>query len=251
MALMIKPLLSQIVLNNAIWCDAVCKAHGRPGEFSENFWVNRHASPPFYPNAITLTKTQNNKNFLGTLQELNEASIPGEWAVKDSFHVLDLAPFHFKPLFEATWIYRQPSLPLPQANIEGVRWSILHTDEELARWENAWAADLEDWKSRLFLPTLLADEKIAFIAAHKNEQIIAGAIANQSGKVVGVSNVFAPAGQLSKFWAAALTIITKRFPNLILAGYENNKELAIAQKLGFEALEQLRVWLRESKESAS
>ena len=29
--------------NNAEWCDAVCRAHGNPGEFHDDIWLNRNA----------------------------------------------------------------------------------------------------------------------------------------------------------------------------------------------------------------
>src|SRR3954464_2111305 len=39
--------------NNAIWCDAVCRAHDRPGEFHEVLWLNRLGTPRFYPDVVT------------------------------------------------------------------------------------------------------------------------------------------------------------------------------------------------------
>ena len=42
--------------NNAELCDAVCRAHGNPGEFHEGMWLNRHQVPRFYPNAGTLAE---------------------------------------------------------------------------------------------------------------------------------------------------------------------------------------------------
>ena len=41
-------------LNNARWCDAVCRAHGKPGRFLPPIWVNAETVPRFYPNAVTL-----------------------------------------------------------------------------------------------------------------------------------------------------------------------------------------------------
>ncbi len=45
------------VYNNAVWCDTVCRAHGWPGEFHAQIWINSHTSLPYYPNAVTLTTT--------------------------------------------------------------------------------------------------------------------------------------------------------------------------------------------------
>ena len=69
--------------NNAEWCDAVCRAHGNPGEFHEGMWLNRHQVPRFYPNAGTLGAPSQQQ--LDLIDELLAARIPGGWAVKDSF----------------------------------------------------------------------------------------------------------------------------------------------------------------------
>ncbi len=47
-------LLGAAVANNALWCDAVCRAHGFPGVFGARLWVSTHHELTFYPNVITL-----------------------------------------------------------------------------------------------------------------------------------------------------------------------------------------------------
>jgi hypothetical protein len=43
-------LLHAAVINNARWCDAVCRSHGYPGEFTGRLWVSaRHALPFLLP----------------------------------------------------------------------------------------------------------------------------------------------------------------------------------------------------------
>ena len=75
--------------NNARWCDTVCRAHGYPGEFHDDIWLNRHRVPRFYPNAGTLAERSQRQ--LELIDELLAASLPSGWAVKDSFCTLDLA----------------------------------------------------------------------------------------------------------------------------------------------------------------
>jgi hypothetical protein len=71
--------------------------------------------------------------------------------------------------------------------------------------------------------------------------VVAGAIANRTGDVVGVSNVFAhPDAERS--WAGCLITIINAFPGLPLVGYERGDELEIAERLGFTAVGPLRVW---------
>ena len=48
-------LLHAAVINNARWCDAVCRSHGYPGEFTGRLWISARHALPFYPNAITLS----------------------------------------------------------------------------------------------------------------------------------------------------------------------------------------------------
>jgi hypothetical protein len=33
--------------NNALWCDAICRAHDRPGEFHEALWLTRLGNATF------------------------------------------------------------------------------------------------------------------------------------------------------------------------------------------------------------
>ena len=33
-------LLHAAVVNNARWCDAVCRSHGYPGEFGGQLWIS-------------------------------------------------------------------------------------------------------------------------------------------------------------------------------------------------------------------
>ena len=89
--------------NNARWCDAVCRAHGNPGEFHDDLWLNRHRVPRFYPNAGTLAEPSQRQ--LELIDELLAARLPSGWAVKDSFCALDLASRGFRVLFGAEWIY--------------------------------------------------------------------------------------------------------------------------------------------------
>ena len=63
--------------------------------------------------------------------------------------------------------------------------------------------------SGFFRLALLQDETIMVLACRDGERVVAGAIANRSGTVVGVSNVFDTAGDLESAWAAAAsTVVT-------------------------------------------
>jgi hypothetical protein len=235
------------VRNNAIWCDTLCRVHGTPGEFHAAAWLNRHAVPRFYPNVVTLSPQREAAAQLAYIQDLLAANLPAPWAVKDSFYVLDLGALGFQLLFEATWIWRAPSLVTPHGHEDGIPWVRLQDEVALAKWETAWRESAGDTSlptsPPLFLPSLLAHPEIAFVAAYDGDKIIAGAIANRTDHVIGLSNVFTPPTESVPFWSGCVATVTESFPGLPLVGYESGPELAVAGAVGFENLQNLRVWI--------
>jgi hypothetical protein len=241
--------IAQAVRNNARWCDTIGRLHGRPGEFRAELWLNRAALPRFYPNAVTLTGAQAAAAQRSAIQELIAADVPGAWGVKDSFCALDLAAAGFRLLFEAGWLWRAATLPRPDSAIAGLEWSVIRDADALAEWETAWSGapdnDAPSSQPRIFLPTLLADESIAVIAARQRDQIVAGAIANRTDAVVGISNVFTPEHDDQRCWTGCIAVALETFGDRPLVGYERGRALATARALGFEELGPLRVWLRQ------
>jgi hypothetical protein len=232
--------------NNAEWCDAVCRAHGHPGEFHDGIWINRHPVPRFYPNAGTLAEPSPRQ--LALIDELVAARLPPGWAVKDSFSMLDLESRGFRILFDAEWIY------LPVSRVKDVgsartsaRWEIVNNDLALAEWESAWSRAAGDTsKDRIFLPPLLENKDVAVVAGLRDGHIVAGAIANRSDEVVGWSNFFAPAPEMFDHAAASLATIARVFPGLPIVGYEHGDDLRNAHSIGFESIGPLRVWIFQS-----
>lgn len=232
--------LAQAVLNNTRWCSTVCGSHGDPGEFSAELWLHRQPTPRFYPNAVTLTPAT-------VLGDSLARTLPTTGGVKDSFCTLDLAVAGFQALFTAQWIWRTPEQPSPERVDSGLQWGIVQTEQALAAWEAAWnGPPTPDAPAlpRLFLPSLLTDVDITFLAAYQGEQIVAGAIGNRTDGVVGVSNLFYPAQAAHTVWAECIAQLTQRHPTLPLVGYERDEDLTIAQSLGFAAIGPLRVWVR-------
>jgi hypothetical protein len=245
-ALRISPQVVQAAHNNAHWCDTVCRAHGTPGEFHDYLWLNRHSVPRFYPNVVTLSALSGVADQLAAIRDL-VATVPlVSFGVKDSFATLELAPLAFHILFEAHWLWRAASRPPPAPLGTGLSWTTVQQSDDLIRWEAAWngvpAEDPSTLPPRTFLPALLADADIRFIAGYADQHIVAGAIANRTGDVVGVSNVFAPDADAAGCWAGCLATIIDAFPGLPLVGYERGNGLIIAQALGFEVVGPLRVW---------
>jgi hypothetical protein len=215
--------------NNAAWCDAVTRSWGGRGAFQPELWINLGEAPPFYPNVVTLTPSQDVAAAI--------AKAEGELSVKDSFAILDLAPFGFVPLFDATWIWRDPQ-PVPLSDV--ATWRIVRDAAALARWETAWRGD--EPALDLFRPALLQEPDHAFIAGEVDGRIVAGCVASRSAAVVGLSNLFGP----DDLAAGCLDAVQDFAPGLPVVGYEAGPELERMKSLGFQALGALRVWLRET-----
>jgi hypothetical protein len=210
--------------NNARWCDAVCRSHGLATRFVDDLWIALEGSPTFYPDVVTLGPRAN------VLRHLP----PGAGGVKDSFACVDLAREGFRVLFDASWIVRRaPRLVAPE-----LHWAAVADAGELDDWTQA--AGLEG----IIRAEPLADPTVRIFAGRDDERgpIIAGAIANATGSVVGVSNVFGDQPEL--VWRDVQGVVAAAFPNRPLVGYEHGDRLAHALASGFSEIAPLRIWVR-------
>jgi len=228
-----EPLLHAAVINNARWCDAVCRSHGYPGEFSGRLWISAGHALPFYPNAITLSPDVTAAEVTAS-QDLSRP-----FAIKDSFARLDLAPHGLTPLFDATWI----AVPTPVGGDEP-SWDVVTKPGDLVRWEAAWAGGGE--VSGLFQPALLADADCAVLACRQGGTQVGGAIAYTAGGVTGISNVFKSGIASGPLWEGVVRAVAELRPGLPIVGYERGEDLAAARRAGFTVLGPLRIWARRS-----
>jgi len=237
--------IKQAIRNNAQWCQIVCRAHDRPGEFFDEIWINRAPLPRFYPNAQTLAEGSSHQ--INLIRGLTNQGLPSGWAVKDSFASLDLTTCGFIPLFDAQWLYlsRERLKAVSSASAPGVHWEIVRTDQMLAEWERAWCEAHHDTnRARVYLPALLEDRDVAIVAARRGDHIVAGAVGNRSDGVIGWSNLFVKQVRyLGDLTAGSLLMLSKIFPGLPLVGYEGGDALRAALRSGFEAIGPLRVWI--------
>jgi len=231
-------------LNNAEWCDAVCAAHGVAGVVTRDVWLQKEPGPPYYSNAVTLSRDGTTAQIEAV--EALAAARPEGFSVKDSFSTLDLSGRGFSILFEAEWLWLDPSTPLPSAD---EAWERVASDEALIAWEAAWA-ESSPRENRVFPPALLADERIAFLGVRRGDRFVAGAIANRStGDVCGFSNFFAPGEATAHFRKDAVAAVRAFATGRPLVGYDRGEEREGLMALGFEPIGGLRVWLREASES--
>ncbi|MEU8358280.1 hypothetical protein AB0C27_19905 [Nonomuraea sp. NPDC048882] len=206
--------------DNAAWCDLMCRAHGRPGTFTERSWTNPARTPPFYPDAVTLSPDATAADVLGRIDAGPGAS------VKDSFATLDLPGFEV--LFEARWIHRAAPDRRP------TDWARVEDAATLRDWERAFG------EPGLFPPALLAEATIVY--GRTNGEITTGAVLTTSatGPAVGVSNVFGPDEDAA--WQGTLAMAAELFPGRPLVGYEIDPTTAMSH--GFTTTGPLRVWIK-------
>lgn len=183
--------LEKAIHNNVLWYEVICQAHGIPRDFRPGLWLTYHEMPLFYSNALIFSDALEPAEVEKHLQTLITLKFP--FAIKDSLARLELSSFGFQLLFEASWIWRTPT-PRLKNNVDGILWTTVQSAGELENWEMTWSDEPtnQGTQTRIFLPSLLDDEGVRFIAAYRGNEILAGAIANLTDGVVGVSNVFAP-----------------------------------------------------------
>ncbi len=244
-----KKRIDQAVWNNAVWCDVVCRAHGNPGVFAEGLWYCPQEAPPFYPNSVTLDRSLDDPLF-DTIQGALDKVLLDGWAVKDSYANLALSERGFQALFDAEWIYLDPTKTVPRPDLPGVHWDLVTDKNTLAAWEQVWADlpanETESQEAQIFQPALLTDERLSILVGFKDHRIVAGVIGLLTDGVVGVSNLFGPPDKGISYRAGCISGLQEIYPNTPLVGYEGGADLKEMGILGFERLGLLRIWVRDS-----
>jgi hypothetical protein len=131
-----------------------------------------------------------------------------------------------------------------------IQWAPVASSAELAVWEAAWSlgtdsAGMAD-KPRQFPSSLLADPDVVILAGYHGPLLVAGAIANHTDGVVGLSNVFVPSSGGILVWAGLVTSTQRAFPRISVVGYQQGHDLEAARASGFEVIGPLRVWVRKA-----
>jgi hypothetical protein len=235
-------------LNNACWCQAVCAAHGAGGAIGRDVWLTPHSPPPFHSRLVTIAAELGRDALDARLRELTSSARSPDWTIKDSHAAFDLGPAGWDELFSANWIWREPRLD--HAVLEAPVVRLMATPDRL-RWEAGWHGLAEDGKAapelpwRQFPDAVWDDPAHAFLGRmDQHGNIVAGAIANRSPGVVGLSNLFVRSGDPAQAWVELADAAAAAFPGRPLVGYERGDDLAWARTAGFEDLGRLRVWQR-------
>lgn len=211
----------------------MCRSHGVANAFGDTVWSASRRTPVYYPDAVTLVPGVDPGAFLDRI----DVTAPGA-SVKDSFADLDLAPAGFEVLFEASWIHREAQ-PVPGAGDAG--WQVVDDADGLRDWALAW--DAGEGHADLFRPGLLDEPDVHVLARRSGGRVVAGAVANRTDDVVGLSNLFTSDGDTDSAWAGALERVQHLYPALAVVGYERGDDLTVALRHGFRSIGPLRVWL--------
>jgi len=224
-------LQSIAALNNAEWCDLVCRTHGLAPTMGDDAWTSDARTPPYYPDAVTLVPR------LSVAGLLDRVKASAGCSIKDSFASLDLSAAGFRVLFDAEWIERPPAAIAQTATTPP--WEVVSNPEMFALWEQAWrglgARDV-------LRVDLLGHPSVKVLAAMAGERVVAGAVLNRSATVVGVSNFFAEPGSAGESWSGCLALADTLFAGATLVGYERGDGLETARAKGFRTVGSLRVW---------
>lgn len=230
------------VTNNVDLYNAVFGAHGLAHSQCAATWSSDKPAPMFYSNVLTLCKEDTDSQ-INEIERLKEA-LKGPFAVKDGFNTLDLSKHGFSVLFPASWIYAEHhEINAPKEPTS--TWVRVTDPAGLERWEEAWKKGGNSTDQRIFTPEILNDKNVAFFGRIASAGFDAGCIANNSLKVVGISNIFqlddaAPASQ------EAVSVAASAFGELPLVGYESGDSLTEMLQYGFKPVGDLKVWLQDS-----
>jgi len=226
--------------NNVDWYQAIFRSHGLMWAITDGVWSSRDNAPPYYSNAVTLTPSGQAAQ-IAQLRDL-QAVLRGRWSVKDSFDALDLAPLGFEPLFDAEWIWCDPS-DAPAPDPGGIAWRPVTTTDQLEPWEGAWRKNGSPTQTPVFVPNLLADPTITLFGGYRGDIVVAGCAGNRSADSVGFSNFFVDDAEEPLAVAGAIAQVARFGAGLPIVGYLASDALARVTTLGFRSVGPLRIWV--------
>jgi hypothetical protein len=226
--------VQEAALNNAEWCDAFCRTHGVVGRFDGDAWSSAQRTPAFYPDAVSLVSG------CSAARLVSRVDASAGCSIKDSFADLDLSATGFEVLFTAEWLWRDQARRrnLPKG------WLAVLGEEELERWEAAWGESPEP--RPFFRRELLNDTRIKIFARTDGARLRAGAIANRSRSIIGLTNVFDLEGDLESAWSAGASAAQAVWGLMPVVGYDEGDSLEAAHRAGFKTIGTLAIWINRT-----
>jgi hypothetical protein len=227
--------------NNAAWCDVVARSHGVRCTTDADAWTAATRTPPYYPDAVTLSPTVGEYEVLARVDDSDGCS------VKDSWSRLDLSMEDFARLVVGEWVWLDPSTPLAvPTGATGPAWRRVAMPDTMAVWVRAWASDPE--AEAILQPSLLEVPGVHVLAGHASDApdapVVAGAVVHVTGEVAGIGNVFSVEADEERAWAAAAAAARTVVDGIPLVGWEAGSGVEAAVAAGCERLGPLSVWLK-------
>ena len=227
--------------NNAVWCDAVARSHGVTTTLDAEAWTAATRTPPFYPDAVTLSPDVEEYALLARVDDSDGCS------VKDSWSRLDLSLEDFARLVVGEWVWLDPSTHLPgSAGTAPRTWERVTTADKLASWVQAWSTDPD--AAAILRPGLLDEPGVHVLAGRSavdpGAPLVAGAIVSVTGEVAGLGNIFALDGDEHRAWREAAAAAREVAGGIPLVGWEAGASVEAALAAGCERLGSLTVWLK-------
>jgi hypothetical protein len=241
-----------VALENSLhWYEALCEAHGVPGERHPAYWINHRTVPPYMSNFIALRAGAHAEAQLAAIARLVESG--AGCGVKDSFQCLSLGSFGLQVVFHATWIYR-PANSSVLGDDGGLVWRLVRAPADLELWEQTWRGFAGNADARaqgaIFRPSLLHRPDFRFLIGELDGKAVATAALNHSSNALGLSNVFSETVAPARLFSGCVRAAQSLFPELPLVGYEREAGLAAAIDAGFEAVHGLTVWVPASSSAS-
>ncbi|MBL4907623.1 MAG: hypothetical protein JKX94_09245 [Sneathiella sp.] len=219
------------IQNNSEWCLRIWQSHGLPTNKTSKIWSCPANVPDFYPNAITMQPVD-----AQTIQPITDLQVQEEiqnFSLKDSFGDLSKFEVDLRCLFEAHWLYRSKEINLTgESHLD---WRLVQSEAELRHWEEKWDTR-QNKGATIFYPDLLTDPLVGFWTGSRDDDVKAGYISNETGPVVGISNIFGR-------YEDCVTHAALQFSDLDIVGYETADTIMEAKTLGFDVVGDLAIWI--------
>jgi hypothetical protein len=120
-------------------------------------------------------------------------------------------------------------------------WSAIADRNELRRWETAWG--VSPVPRPFFRSELLGDARVRILARSEGALLRAGAVANRSRGVIGLTNVFDLEGDFEAAWSGAASAAQTVWGRIPVVRYDRGESLEAAHRAGFETTGSLAVWV--------
>jgi hypothetical protein len=183
------------------WYEEVFALHGVGYRTADGLWWALGPPPPLHSAAKSIQPWATSEQTLRAVAAFPQCS------VADSFRTLALPGFDL--LFEARWLYREPSgeaaAPLPTG------WSPVDTAEELAEWT------ARHDTTEVLLPGLLSHPSITILRLRVDRKLVAGAVVHACRGVASLSNVWTTPGRESD-WPEMVRVVNAVKPRSALVG---------------------------------